>query len=149
MNKKQSCFHKCRCWLKREQQQVLLAGGNPENKGGSIHPAAIEQSPPPGNPSKQASLFPLQHSHIIGISPPAIPPCRQPKQLHLFLMRGTELDSFCSAVTWKCCLRPRPSGAASGVTTGGAARSTAQSQRLIVDLNLQLDQMTPGAWNTN
>lgn len=46
----------------------------------------------------------------------------------------------------KCRRRPRPP---SRVTTGRATGSTAQSQRLIVHLNLQLDQMTPGARNTN
>lgn len=79
-------------------------------------------------------------------------------------MLGKELESFSwySAPTWYCCVKrerdnwnvtltflAKISGALSCLTTAGVTISTAHSHRLIVDLNLEPDQMTLGAMNTN
>lgn len=77
-------------------------------------------------------------------------------------MLGKELESFSwySAPTWYCCakreywnvtltLLAEISGALSCLTMAAVTISTAQSHRLIVDLNLEPDQMTLGATNTN
>lgn len=158
--------HKCR-WQRDSKEASLLACGKAwEQK--HEHPSGccwIEF--PLGIQGKQASPLCLCCStrYIIRISPPSYPTvCTQSKQLRLFFMPRKELESFSgySASTWYTMLKrrqrvlecyldlaPEISGALSCLVTTVVTIFTAGSQRVIVDLNPQSDQMTLGARNTN
>lgn len=119
----------------------------------------------PGQTGLSSLCLRCSTCYIIRISPPSYPSvCTQSKQLRLFFMLGKELESSScySAPTWYCCVKREReywngtltllaeiSGALSCLTTAGVTISTAHSHRLIVDLNLELDQMTLGARITN